>query len=114
VSAADFRRIALQLPQAVEAAHMGHPDFRVEGKIFASLWRTDDRGTVKLTPDQQEMLLSAEPEVFTPAAGAWGRKGWTTVWVDRADAATLESVLGMAWRNTAPPRLVASQAEAVR
>jgi hypothetical protein len=105
MAAADFRRVALGLPEAVEAAHMGHPDFRVEGKIFASLWHTNDRGTVKLTQDQQEMLLAAEPGMFTPAAGAWGRKGWTTVWVDKIDAATLQSVLAMAWRNTAPAKL---------
>jgi hypothetical protein len=110
MSAADFRRIALDLPEAVEAAHMGHPDFRVAGKIFASLWHTNDRGTVKLTPDQQEMLMAAEPEMFTPAAGAWGRKGWTTVWVDRADDVTLQSAIAMAWRNTAPAKLVAGQA----
>ena len=105
MSAAEFRRIALGLPEAVEAAHMGHPDFRVAGKIFASLWHTNDRGTVKLTPDQQEMLMAAEPKMFTPAAGAWGRKGWTTVWIDRADAATLQSALAMAWRNTAPAKM---------
>ena len=85
---------------------MGHPDFRVAGKIFAGLWHTNDRGTVQLTSEQQEMLVAAEPEMFSPAAGAWGRKGWTTVWVDRADATTIESALGRAWRNTAPRRLL--------
>jgi hypothetical protein len=108
VSAEDFRRIALELPRAVEAAHMGHPDFRVDGKIFASLLGDGRSGTVKLTPEQQEMLMSAEPDVFSPASGAWGRKGWTTVRTHAADTATLISVLGMAWRNTAPARLRAA------
>jgi hypothetical protein len=106
-----FRRIALALPQAVEASHMGHPDFRVEGKIFASLWHDGVRGTLKLTPDQQDMLMAAEPGVFEPAAGAWGRKGWTTVLVGKADEPTLKSALGMAWRNTAPAKLQARLAE---
>jgi hypothetical protein len=109
MSADQFRRLALGLPEAVEVGHMGHPDFRVEGKIFASIWHTNDRGTVKLTPEQQEMLIAAEPQMFSPAAGAWGRKGWTTVWVDRADSATIESVLGMAWRNVAPARLLVEE-----
>ena len=73
------RRIALSLPEAEESAHMGHPDFRVRGKIFATLWPDRDRAVVKLERDHQAMLIDAEPAIFAPAAGAWGRKGWTNV-----------------------------------
>src|SRR5262245_20394406 len=80
VTPATFRRLALSLPEASEAAHMGHPDFRVRNKIFASLGTPDrDWGTVKLTPEQQGVLTEAEPAVFKPATGAWGRRGWTHV-----------------------------------
>ncbi|MBO0766835.1 MAG: MmcQ/YjbR family DNA-binding protein [Hyphomicrobiaceae bacterium] len=107
VTAATFRRLALGLPEASEGAHMGHPDFRVRNKIFASLAVPDKAwGTVKLAPEQQEVLLAAEPAGFRPAAGAWGRRGWTQVHLASVDAATLESALRMAWRNTAPARLL--------
>lgn len=107
---ATFRRLALSLPEACEAAHIGHPDFRVRSKVFASLG-TPDRawGTVKLTPEQQGVLVEAEPAVFKPAAGAWGRRGWTHVRLGTVDSTTLKSALAMAWRNTAPRSLVATQ-----
>jgi hypothetical protein len=106
---ATFRRLALSLPEASEAAHMGHPDFRVRKKIFASLGTPDGGwGTVKLTPEQQGMLAEAEPAMFRPAAGAWGRRGWTHVRLSAVDSTTLRSALAMAWRNTAPRSLVAT------
>ena len=112
VTPATFRRLALSLPEATEGSHMGHPDFRVRNKIFASLGVPDkDWGSVKLTPEQQAVLLAAEPAVFKPAAGAWGRRGSTLVNLTVADAATLGSALGMAWRNTAPKALIAQSAD---
>jgi hypothetical protein len=103
----DFRRIAASLPEASEGAHMGHPDFRVRKKIFASLGVPDEAwGMVKLTPEQQEMLIAAEPAAFEPAAGAWGRRGSTHVRLAAVDRTTLQSALGMAWRNVAPKALV--------
>ena len=100
--------LALSLPEATERAHMRHPDFRVRNKIFASLGAPNaDWGMVKLTPEQQEMLMAAEPGAFVPAAGAWGRRGYTTVRLAAADATALRSALTMAWRNTAPKALVA-------
>jgi hypothetical protein len=109
---ADFRRTALSLPEAAESAHMGHPDFRVRNKIFASLGAPDKAwGVVKLTPEQQEVLMGAEPGVFEPAAGAWGRRGWTHVRLASVDRTTLKSALVMAWRNTAPKGLVAKSAK---
>ena len=106
VTIPDFRSIALSLPEATEGAHMGHPDFRVRNKIFASLGVPDAAwGMVKLTPEQQEMLMAAEPTAFKPAAGAWGRRGYTHMRLAAVDRTTLQSALGMAWRNTAPKGL---------
>jgi hypothetical protein len=112
VTPATFRRLALSLPEASEAAHMGHPDFRVGNKIFASLGNPrTDWGSLKLTPEQQAILVEAEPAAFSPAAGAWGRRGWTRVHLPGVDGPTLKSALGMAWRNTAPKTLVAKHAD---
>ena len=79
VTAEQFRRIALALNGAVEGAHMGHPDFRIEKRIFASLHSGDQFGMVKLTPDQQAMFIEDHPGAFSPEAGAWGRSGCTRV-----------------------------------
>ena len=106
MTANEFRKIALSLPEAVESAHMGHPDFRVRGKIFATLYPGDTAGMVKLTPEQQEAFVHAEPEVFTPVKGSWGRRGCTTVNFRAAKKSTLRNALATAWRNTAPKRLV--------
>ena len=104
----DFRRAALSLPEATEGAHMGHADFRVRDKVFASLGVPDAGwGMVKLTPEQQKMLLGAEAAAFKPAAGAWARRGSTHVRLAAVDRATLRSALTMAWRNTAPKGLLA-------
>ncbi len=100
--AEDFRRIALALPGAEESAHHGKPDFRVGGKVFASLEPAAGRSTVKLTPDEQELLMGAEPAAFSPAAGAWGRQGWTRISLEAVDEPTLRDALHRAWRNTAP------------
>jgi hypothetical protein len=98
--------LALSLPEATEKSHFGKADFRVRNKIFASL---PDGATavVKLSPEQQDMAMSSEPAVFSPAAGAWGRQGWTRIALDGADGKTLQSVLRMAWRNVAPKSLQA-------
>ncbi len=100
----DVRRLALGLPSAAEQAHFGKADFRVGGKVFATL-SAPDHAVVKLVPEQQDMLVSAEPAVFSPVAGAWGLKGWTKLRLADCDMATLASALNMAWRNVAPRRL---------
>jgi hypothetical protein len=106
MTADDFRRIALSLPEASESAHMDHPDFRVRGKIFATLGYPDqDWGMVKLTPEHQSSLVRAEPAVFVPASGAWGRRGSTTVRLETVNEVTLTSAMVAAWRNVAPKRL---------
>ncbi len=107
MTAADFRRMALGFPEAKEGAHMDHPDFRVGGKIFATLGYPESGvGMVKLFPDQQKDLVRAEPEVFTPVNGLWGRRGATYVRLKAAKKASVRRALAAAWRNTAPRKLV--------
>ncbi len=99
----DFRRLALAFPGVEERAHMGHPDFRVGGKIFATLGATDNaHGMVALLPEQQELAMAAEPEAFTAAAGAWGRGGSTLVVLERVSDEWLERALRWAWERRAP------------
>jgi hypothetical protein len=101
-----FRRMALGLAKTAESSHMNHSDFRVCNKIFATLGYPDDkRGMVKLTPDQQQAFMQAEPEVLGPCSGAWGRRGATSVRLALAAEDTIRRALTIAWRNTAPKRL---------
>jgi hypothetical protein len=100
VTAQEFRRIALTLEGAWEGAHMGHPDFRIDKRIFASLHPGNECGMVKLTPDQQAAFIEDHPQVFSPEAGAWGRSGCTRVVLASIDEDTLGEALTLAWRNT--------------
>src|ERR1700730_3965269 len=103
----DFRRVALSFPETSEKTHMDHPDFRVAGKIFATLGYPEDGwAMVKLTPIEQEMLVKAQPKVFNPSAGAWGRRGCTIVHLKSARKPTLRRALEAAWRLAAPDPLV--------
>ncbi len=114
VRTSDFRRLATRLPEATEGSHMGHPDFRVRNKVFASLGMPDSGwGMVKLTPEQQEMLTGAEPHIFRPAAGAWGRRGSTYVRLSAIDLTTLKRALAMAWCNAGPRRGVNGKSKPV-
>jgi hypothetical protein len=109
VTPKQFRQLALSFPQSEERAHMHHPDFRVAGKIFATLGYPDKSwGMVKLTPEQQEELVNEEPKAFAPAAGAWGRQGSTTVRLKSIRKTTLRRAMEAAWRNTAPKNLGAT------
>lgn len=85
---------------------MDHPDFRVGGKVFATLGPEEDWGMVKLTPDEQAALIRSEPEAYKPAAGAWGRRGCTIIQLKKTRELTVRHALLAAWRNTAPKRLV--------
>ena len=106
VTPADFRRIALSFPETAESAHMEHPDFRVSGKIFATMFYPDkDWAMVKLSPEHQHEFSHDEPEVFVPVKGAWGRRGATNVRLKKAKKSTLRQALTAAWLNTAPKRL---------
>jgi hypothetical protein len=95
-----FRAIACSLPGAEESAHMGHPDFRVGGRIFATLsGEARGRGVLKLTLDQQAEFVAELPEVFEPVQGGWGRMGMTYILLDRADEETMRGALLTAHRN---------------
>src|SRR5262249_58542544 len=103
---ADFRRLALALPQSEQRRHMNHPDFSVAGKIFATLgYPNKQHGMVKLTPAQQDEFVAAHPSAFSPVTGAWGRKGCTSVLLAKARKRALKSAIVAAWRNHAPSHL---------
>jgi hypothetical protein len=106
MSTDEFREIALSFPEASESAHMDHPDFRVRGKIFATLGYPDENwAVVKFTPDQQQDSVARDPDLFQPVKGGWGRKGSTNVYLPKAKPAAMQKALVVAWRNTAPKRL---------
>jgi hypothetical protein len=96
----EFRRIALSMDGAAEGAHMNHPDFRANGKIFATIYPDGERGMVKLTPEQQQDFLRAAETAFEPASGAWGRQGCTTVRLAVVDEDKLGEAMTLAWQNT--------------
>ena len=106
LTADDFRDLALRLNGASEGAHMGHPDFRAGGRIFASLHANEETGTVKLTPDEQRELMRAYPRMFTPAAGAWGLQGWTVVRLHAAEEAAVRAAVLMAWQGVTSPSAI--------
>ena len=104
---AAFARLALALDGAVQGAHHGTTDFRAGsgGRIFATLGYPDAaHAMVKLTPDQQRLLVEAEPAVFVPVKGKWGLGGATNVRLKAADVPTMRSALAMAWQNVGTPR----------
>jgi hypothetical protein len=93
--------MALGLKGAVEGAHMGHPDFRADGRIFASLQADGKRGMVKLTPEQQQGFVQQHPAAFEPESGAWGRQGCTRVRLSAVDVDTLGEALTLARQRAA-------------
>jgi hypothetical protein len=104
----EYRRIALAQPEAVESSHMSHPDFRVGGKIFATIPSvTRDKGMVKLTPDQQKQFVQEYPKIFSAVPGGWGLRGATLVSLAPATKRIVNRAMRIAWRNTAPKRLIA-------
>jgi hypothetical protein len=102
----EFRELALTFSEAIESAHMHHPDFRVGGKIFATLGYPDEHSAmVKLTPDDQKEFVRRNPDVFKAVKGAWGRQGATNINLPAATMKIAREALNSAWRNTAPKRL---------
>jgi hypothetical protein len=102
MTADDFRRLALELPGAIESAHMGHPDFRANKKIFATLnYPNGSWGMIKLPPEQQDNFCKAQPGTFVPVKGAWGRQGSTSALLESADEATVRRALRFAFDGTA-------------
>ncbi len=99
-----FRALALARPEAVESAHLGTIDFRVGGKIFATLGGASGRPVVKLTLEEQDLLTTAAPTIFSPAEGRWGRFGWTHLNLSELDEATAEDALSRSSRNVTAGR----------
>ena len=99
MNAEDFRRIALSLEGAEESSHMGAPDFRVGGRIFATLAsQSQGYGNLMLTPDQQAAFVEELPELFVPIAGGWGRMGMTHIRLAAANEDVLTGALRTAWK----------------
>ena len=97
-----FRRLALDLPGVTEKEHMGHPDFRVAGKIIATLGYPDEKwGMIKLTPEQQRCFVTEAPDTFRPCNGTWGERGATNVQLANASPTRIRAALNDAWRNVA-------------
>jgi hypothetical protein len=105
MTATDFRRLLLDLEGVEERAHMGHPDFRLNGRIFASLHTQDRFGMVKLSPEEQREVMRGAPGVFSPSSGAWGRQGCTNVLLAAATPAVVRGAVILAWQAAAarPP-----------
>ena len=100
MTADEFRRIALQMSGATEGAHMGHPDFRANGRIFATLHPGNEIGMVKLTQEQQKDFLESDAKAFSAASGAWGRQGCTNVRLDSVNEDQLGEAMTLAWQGT--------------
>lgn len=99
MTAADFRRLALSLPGAEEGSHMGAVDFRVGGRIFATLAsQKQGYGNLMLTPEVQADFVAEQPDVFLPIPGGWGRNGSTHIRLAQASEDLLEGALRAAWK----------------
>jgi hypothetical protein len=99
MTAEDFRRIALTLEDAEESSHMGSPDFRVGGRIFATLAsQKHGYGNLMLTPEMQAAFMEDQPDVFLPIVGGWGRMGMTHIVLANADEGLLAGALRSAWK----------------
>ena len=111
----NFRELALSFPEAIESAHMRHPDFRVGGKIFATLGYPDETSAmVKLSAEQQAEFVRDDPDIFRPVKGAWGRQGATNINLPVATTAIVREALTAAWRRAAPKRLANTLADVRR
>ena len=107
----DFRNLALSLPDAEERSHMNHPDFRVNGKIFATLPNPDNgQAMVKLPPDQQAAFMELDPKSFVPVKGGWGRQGCTNVVLSSVKEKTLRGALTMAWQSASQKKAAKKKA----
>jgi hypothetical protein len=107
MTAEDFRKLALAHPETEERFHMNHPDFRVGGKIFATLGYPDKtRGMVKLSPEDQHYFSKDYPDAFIPVKGTWGRRGATSVHLKAAKKDVVSKAIQAAWCNAAPKRLI--------
>ena len=100
MTAAGFRKTALSLEGAAEGSHMGNPDFRVGGRIFATLsLERDGYGVLMLNPAQQAGMVEDAPEIFSPVPGGWGRMGCTRVLLAKVTPDVLKDALRTAWET---------------
>lgn len=104
MTADEFREIALSFPDTEERSHMNHPDFRIHGRIFATLGPDLDWGMAKLKPEQQQIFLRNEQSSFKPAAGAWGTGGATIIIFAHANETAVRQALNCAWQNVSSKR----------
>ena len=105
-----FRKLVLSFEGAEELAHHGHPDFRVNGRIFCTLgYPNDTRAMVKLTPEQQAEFVHDYPEVFSPCAGKWGEQGATSIELRKARKAVIQRALEAARQNAQCAALAATR-----
>lgn len=102
MTAKEFRKLALSFPEAIESSHFSHPDFRIRGKIFATLYPDENHGVLMLTPDTQRDAIGRNPTAFSPAAGAWGRRGNTVVLLSAIRTTAIREWMEIAWRKVAP------------
>jgi hypothetical protein len=110
MTANQFRKLALSHAETEERQHMDHPDFRVAGKIFATLGYPDKtRGMVKLSPEDQHNFSKDYPDAFIPVKGIWGKRGATSVYLKAAKKDVLAEAIEAAWRYNAPKRLLKSK-----
>ncbi|MFB9902421.1 MmcQ/YjbR family DNA-binding protein [Allokutzneria oryzae] len=107
LSAEDFRDVALNLLESEEVETWGHPTFRVRDKMFAAMDGDGHRATIKVSPEEQEALVAANPEVYA-VADYVGRFGWVSVELRGADPKEIGELVREAWRRTAPKRLVSA------
>lgn len=107
ISQDEYRALALSLPEAVESSHFESADFRVRNRIFATLRERDGHAVVKLTPDEQRLMVETMPGILAAIPGGWGLKGWTRLDLAAASLEDARHVLAVAWRNVAPKKLQA-------
>jgi hypothetical protein len=110
ITRAQFAELALAMPEAAQASHFGNADFRVRNKIFANLDSAAERASLKVRSEIQSLLVSARPQAFVPAAGAWGNSGWTYVMLEHVELDEMRGLVADAWRLIAPARLVTQHA----
>jgi hypothetical protein len=101
VSAEQLRKIALSMPDAEESSHFGHPDFRVRGKIFATLWPDGKTSVLKLAPERREIIIAASPDTFSIAKA---KGGWTKVDLRKVGAKELRTLIRESWELVAPKK----------
>jgi YjbR protein len=116
VTGEEFRDLALSFEGAAERSHMGHPDFRANGRIFATLRSGERLGMIKLEPDEQHALMRQHPAAFMPSSGAWGRRGCTDVRLEAADVGAVRGAMLLAWQHAmaAPPGRATKRPAAAR